>query len=83
MNFLFNHKHLIKNLRVIINTLEEMEATASNIDADVTSPIGESSLSSVLIIIEPVGIICVCCIDGEVLFNAVIISLVASVAEDM
>ena len=66
-----------------MNTLEEMVATASKTDADVTSPIGESSLSSVFMIIEPDGNTCVCCIGGEGSFNAVIISLVTSDAADM
>ena len=68
-----------------MNTLDEMDATASITDADVTSPIGESSLSSVFMIIEPDdgNTCCVCCIGGEGSFKAVMISLVTSDAADM
>ena len=50
-----------------------------------TSLIGESSLSSVLITIDPVVAIkfCVCCIDGDGTFRAVIIPLVASDPDDV
>ena len=73
----------VKKTEKDLNTLEALKATESKIDPDVTSPIEESSFSSVLMIIEPVWNTWVCCIDEDRSFKAVIISFVVSEVPDI